>query len=243
MITSERKAELLKAAIRFYGEPAQIDMAIEEMSELTKALCKVKRARDTAGITETSSNVVEEIADVQIMLDQLRIIFGRDAAAEEEAKLERLTDRLRKATAGRSCENCGNPRCSNSLVAFYWDECVDSMFTQHWTPKKNGDGGWWLRSVKPGIPFMEGRAWHGEASKQGAELRAKMRPGKVYLYQLYTDIFVEFPDMATADAFRAAMSKSSPGWDIDPVAVIDTSDPAQAKNWAANMEEGGESHG
>lgn len=49
--------------------------------------------------------------------------------------------------------------------------------------------------------------------------------------------------MATADAFRAAMSKSSPGWDIDPVAVIDTSDPAQAKNWAANMEEGGESHG
>ena len=84
MITSERKAEILKAAIRLYGEPAQIDVAIEEMSELTKALCKVKRARDTAGITEASSNVVEEIADVQIMLDQLRIIFGRDAAAEEE---------------------------------------------------------------------------------------------------------------------------------------------------------------
>ena len=82
MITSERKAEILKAAIRLYGEPAQIDVAIEEMSELTKALCKVKRARDTAGITEASSNVVEEIADVQIMLDQLRINFGRDAEAE-----------------------------------------------------------------------------------------------------------------------------------------------------------------
>ena len=68
MITSERKAEILKAAIRLYGEPAQIDVAIEEMSELTKALCKVKRARDTAGITEASSNVVEEIADVQIIL-------------------------------------------------------------------------------------------------------------------------------------------------------------------------------
>lgn len=96
MIASERKDAILKIAILLYGEQAQIDMAIEEMSELTKALCKVKRARDTAGITEAGNNVIEEIADVQIMLDQLRIIFGRDAAAEEEAKLERLTDRLRK---------------------------------------------------------------------------------------------------------------------------------------------------
>ena len=95
---------------------------------------------------------------------------------------------------------------------------------------------------KTGDPVHGGQGV-ARRGKQGAELRAKMRPGKVYLYQLYTDIFVEFPDMATADAFRAAMSKSSPGWDIDPVAVIDTSDPAQAKNWAANMGEGGESHG
>ena len=28
MITSERKTEILKAAIRLYGEPAQIDMTI-----------------------------------------------------------------------------------------------------------------------------------------------------------------------------------------------------------------------
>lgn len=243
MMEAGKRHALLTRAVDTYGQAAQMDMAVEEMAELTKALCKVKRAAPGCETTAAVSNVFEEIADVQIMLDQLRIIFGRDAAAEEEAKLERLTDRLRKATAGRSCENCGNARCSNSLVAFWWDECVDSMFTQHWTPKKNGAGGWWLRSVRPGIPFMEGRAWHGEASKQGAELRAKMRPGKVYLYQLYTDIFVEFPDMATADAFRKAMSKSFPGWDMDPVAVIDTSDPAQAKNWAANMEEGGESHG
>lgn len=35
----------------------------------------------------------------------------------------------------RSCENCGNVRCSNSLVAFWWDECVESGFTKHWRPK------------------------------------------------------------------------------------------------------------
>lgn len=35
----------------------------------------------------------------------------------------------------RSCENCGNTRCANSVVAYHWDECVDSNFTKHWTPK------------------------------------------------------------------------------------------------------------
>ena len=35
----------------------------------------------------------------------------------------------------RSCENCGNLRCANSLVAFWWDECVKTDFTQHWIPK------------------------------------------------------------------------------------------------------------
>lgn len=36
----------------------------------------------------------------------------------------------------RSCENCGNTRCANSFVAFWWDECVKTDFTQHWIPKE-----------------------------------------------------------------------------------------------------------
>lgn len=98
---STERTELLKAAIRVYGKPAQIDMAVEEMSELTKALCKVKRAHGGPETTAAISNVIEEIADVQIMLDQLRIIFDSDAEDEEQAKLERLAGRLKKATAGR----------------------------------------------------------------------------------------------------------------------------------------------
>lgn len=38
--------------------------------------------------------VIEEMADVQIMLDQLRIIFHRSTEEVEEAKLERLKNRL-----------------------------------------------------------------------------------------------------------------------------------------------------
>ena len=60
----------LKEIIDYYGEEKQMIKAIEEMSELQKELCKTligKGNRDS---------LVEEIADVQIMLDQLKLIVG-----------------------------------------------------------------------------------------------------------------------------------------------------------------------
>lgn len=50
----------------------------------------------TFGATTTAavSNVIEEIADVQIMLDQLRLIFARSTDEVEEDKLRRLLGRL-----------------------------------------------------------------------------------------------------------------------------------------------------
>ena len=101
MTTEERRA-LLDRAITAYGAPAQMDMAVEEMAELTKALCKVKRVSCAAEAKAVLENVVEEMADVQIMLDQLRIIFGRSAAEAEEYKLERLKKRLDTATAAEA---------------------------------------------------------------------------------------------------------------------------------------------
>ena len=35
----------------------------------------------------------------------------------------------------RCCENCGNLRCANSIVAYWWNECVDTDFEAHWIPK------------------------------------------------------------------------------------------------------------
>ena len=92
---SEKRLEtiLYNKAITMWGRVAQVDMAIEEMAELTLALCKSKR--------ETKSknwlyNVYEEIADVLIMLDQLRIIYGDVHMVDiiRSRKLERLTKRL-----------------------------------------------------------------------------------------------------------------------------------------------------
>lgn len=112
MTTEERRA-LLDRAITAYGAPAQMDMAVEEMAELTKALCKIKRAQAGCEVTAAIGNVVEEMADVQIMLDQLRIIFHRSTEEAEEAKLERLKNRLDGETTGKTPASTSGSR-SNS---------------------------------------------------------------------------------------------------------------------------------
>ena len=51
---------------------AQSDMLIEEMSELTKAILKHRRNQTQ----QTLESIREEMADVQIVLDQLYLIYG-----------------------------------------------------------------------------------------------------------------------------------------------------------------------
>lgn len=94
MMDERERRDIMLRAIHRYGEDAQIDMAVEEMAELTKALCKVKRATPGATTTAAVANVIEEIADVQIMLDQLRLIFARSTDEVEEDKLRRLLGHL-----------------------------------------------------------------------------------------------------------------------------------------------------
>lgn len=90
----EARRQTLAEAVCTYGQDAQLKIAIEEMSELTKAICKFFRAgNDPAQRRVTRVNIIEEAADVQIMLDQIRIMFGSTAAVEEQ-KLERLRERL-----------------------------------------------------------------------------------------------------------------------------------------------------
>lgn len=48
---AEARRALLGRAITTYGAPAQMDMAVEEMAELTKALCKIKRAQAGCEVT------------------------------------------------------------------------------------------------------------------------------------------------------------------------------------------------
>lgn len=95
---TETEKKVFADAIKTYGENAQTDMAIEEMSELTKALLKYRRSQhgDKTCGNNLVGNIVEEIEDVQIMLDQLMLIYGRDEATRC-MKIARLRERLKEA--------------------------------------------------------------------------------------------------------------------------------------------------
>lgn len=77
-------------AVKRWGDKAQILMAVEEMAELTKALLKYLRYGARPEVLEA---VAEERADVEIMLNQLHVIFG-DCSKWECIKLSRLELRL-----------------------------------------------------------------------------------------------------------------------------------------------------
>ena len=84
-------------AIKRYGRDLQLWVLVEEMSELTKEICKVMRGDgDVAAIAE-------EIADVTIMLEQARLIFGANdlVGAYMDEKVMRLRERLLKEGEGK----------------------------------------------------------------------------------------------------------------------------------------------
>lgn len=81
---------VLEQAIKKYGPTMQKTVAIEEMSELIKEL--VKDIRDMP----CKLAIAEEIADVEIMLEQLKIIYEAYEHVEsfKISKVNRLYKRI-----------------------------------------------------------------------------------------------------------------------------------------------------
>ena len=84
--------EILNKAIAVYGIEAQENVAIEELSELIQVICHTHRCR--------VNNIAEEIADCEIMLEQLKIInnCSDDVEKIKTEKLDRLCQRLSKVS-------------------------------------------------------------------------------------------------------------------------------------------------
>ncbi len=90
-------SEIYKEAIKKYGKEIQIEIAIEEMAELIKALQKIKRSSgQTTEWLSLIHNVCEEIADVEIMIEQLKLIYPYSIVMDfKTAKIDRLKERLK----------------------------------------------------------------------------------------------------------------------------------------------------
>lgn len=75
--------QIIDEAIRHYGVNNQLIVALEELSELQKEICKFQRGENNR------EHLIEELVDCQIMLDQLIRIF-------EVTRDEIFINRMRK---------------------------------------------------------------------------------------------------------------------------------------------------
>lgn len=113
-----------QAAIKTFGRIPNIIKTIEELSELQQALCKhIVSERDAM----TVASVHEEIADVQIMLGRLMMLFDptevqdwRDSKLEMMAKLLGLEDEEeeeeeKEKTSSVTAAPCHLPKPGNAF--------------------------------------------------------------------------------------------------------------------------------
>lgn len=86
-----KEEELYRRAIRVWGKEPQMLQVVEEMAELTKEILKnVNRKKDNL------SALIEEAADVEIMLGQLKCCYNidRQVADYKSGKLKVIEERL-----------------------------------------------------------------------------------------------------------------------------------------------------
>lgn len=94
--------EIMQKAINTYGLENQMIKTVEELSELSQALCKsivrlnyTKEKTSLEDDLKSVDNIFEEMADVEIMLEQCKIMFqcDKEVSAWKHKKIERLERR------------------------------------------------------------------------------------------------------------------------------------------------------
>ncbi len=86
---SKKDIKIFNNAIKKWGKESQILVAVEEIGELLQSISKFNRGKIT------TDDILEEIADVEIMLNQLIIIYSchdsyNTILNKKFAKLKRL---------------------------------------------------------------------------------------------------------------------------------------------------------
>jgi len=150
---------LLRRCIEKWGTDSQIVVAIEEFAEVIHALCKMQRV----GINDASSEAKKErlnrtlddlqgeIADAELCIQQLKIIFGEDEIEQKrQKKIKRLRARLDFEDGKDICPYCGGKNVawnwvSNEDKTAWWHEChecdCNSTFATHGKRGENSQGG------------------------------------------------------------------------------------------------------
>ncbi len=95
--------EVLQKAINTYGVENQMIKTVEELSELLQALCKslvrlnyTKEKISLEDDLKSVDNIFKEMADVEIMLEQCKIMFQCDKEVNrwKQKKIERFERKM-----------------------------------------------------------------------------------------------------------------------------------------------------
>lgn len=90
-LTYSDRCKTYTDAMLAFGERNQLIVAVEELSECQKEICKILRGG------EDLRNLAEEVADATIMLEQIRLMFNiNDCVCNfMDEKIKRLEDRVK----------------------------------------------------------------------------------------------------------------------------------------------------
>ena len=88
----ESRKKVYEDALIRNGKHKQLVVAIEELSELQKEICKYFRNEGKA------QNFIEEVADVSVMIEQIIFMFDieDDVKKVMDEKVQRLKEKIRK---------------------------------------------------------------------------------------------------------------------------------------------------
>ena len=95
LMEAEEEQVILAEANKLFGERFQVDLCIEECSELIKALLKHRRYNTT----KTLLDMAEELADVSIMVQQLITVFRVEPIVTNVRHSKLYRQRARNHTA------------------------------------------------------------------------------------------------------------------------------------------------
>ena len=108
--------ETMQLAIDSYGRVNQVIKTVEELSELSQALCKslirLNYTKEKISLEDDSKsvdnvdNIFEEMADVEIMLEQCKMMFQCDKKVNKwkQKKIERLARRINEKRKAKNDE-------------------------------------------------------------------------------------------------------------------------------------------
>ena len=87
-----QRNEVYESALKKWGLEMQATVAIEEMSEVQKEICKMLRGNGNR------ENLAEEIADAKIMIEQISQIYNINASVEAwiDYKISKLKRKIEK---------------------------------------------------------------------------------------------------------------------------------------------------